>query len=120
VADGFQIGRAVAGLLARPLAVGNGLLVETRFRVVPGEQLGLGLDHVGKLRLQNLGNALVVLLPGAPEQRLVRGILHQGVLKDIGRLRGMAPLVEQFGLNELRQLCCNASWSSGVTARRTS
>ena len=67
------------------------------------QQLGLGLDNVGKLCLQHLGNALVVLLPSAPEQRLVCGILHQGVLKEVGRLRGMAALVEQFGLHELRQ-----------------
>ena len=44
VADGFQIGRAVAGVLARPLPVGNGLLGAARLRVVMRQQLGLRLS----------------------------------------------------------------------------
>ena len=48
VADGFQIGRAVAGVLARPLPVAHRLLGAARRGVVLGEQLGLGLGHLGK------------------------------------------------------------------------
>ena len=44
VADGFQIGRAVTGLLARPLPVANRLLVQPSLGVVLGDQLGLRLD----------------------------------------------------------------------------
>ena len=48
VADGFQMGRAVAGVLARPLPVGNRLLGEARLRVVMRQQLGLRLGGLGK------------------------------------------------------------------------
>ena len=48
VADGFQMGRAVAGLLARPLPVAHRLLVAARRGVVLGHQLGLRLADSGK------------------------------------------------------------------------
>jgi hypothetical protein len=48
MADGFQIGRAVAGALAGPLPVGYGRLRQCRFRVVMRQQLGLGLGRLGK------------------------------------------------------------------------
>jgi hypothetical protein len=50
VADGCQIGRAVAGVLARPLPVGNGLLGAARRRVVLGKQFRLGLHRGRELR----------------------------------------------------------------------
>ena len=75
-------------LLACPLPVGNGLRDETRLGVVMRQQLGLGLDGLGKLRFQHLGNALVILLPGALEQRLIGRVLDQGMLEDIGACGG--------------------------------
>jgi hypothetical protein len=44
VADGFQIGRAVTGLLARSLPVGHRLLVAAGCGVVLGHQLRLRFD----------------------------------------------------------------------------
>ena len=44
VADGFQMGRAVAGLLAGPLPVAHRLLGAARRGIVLGHQLRLGLD----------------------------------------------------------------------------
>ena len=75
VADGFQIGRAVAGVLARPLPVGEGLRCEPGLRVMMRHQFRLGCSGLGKLRRQRLGNALMVLLAGAPQQGLIRHIL---------------------------------------------
>ena len=49
VADGFQIGRAVAGLLARPQPVDHRLLGAARGGVVLGNQLRLGLHGPGEL-----------------------------------------------------------------------
>ena len=86
VADGFQIGRAVAGLLAGLLPVGNGLLVATSRGVVMRQQLGLRLDQLGKPCLQHLGNVLVILLPRAPEQRLIGRVLDEGMLEGVCRL----------------------------------
>jgi hypothetical protein len=50
VADGFEMGRAVAGLLAGPLPVVHRLLGAARRRVVLGEQLRLGLHERRELR----------------------------------------------------------------------
>jgi hypothetical protein len=47
VADGFQMGRALAGVLGRPLPVDHRLLGAARLGVVLGHQLGLGL-HQGR------------------------------------------------------------------------
>ena len=68
MADGFQIGRAVAGVLARPLPVVHRLLGAARRGVVLGDQLRLGLDKRGEPGFEDLGNLLVDLLPGALEQ----------------------------------------------------
>ena len=73
--------------LPRPLPVADRLLREPRLRVVVRQQLGLRLDDLGKLRLQHLGNALVVLLPRALEQRLIGRLLDQRMLEDVRRLR---------------------------------
>ena len=54
-------------LLARPLPVADGLLVRTRLGRVMRQQLGLRLTELGKARLQDLSNALMVLLPGAAQ-----------------------------------------------------
>ena len=103
VADGFQIGRAVAGVLARLLPVGNGLLRASRLGIVMRQQLGLSLDDGGKLRLEHLSDALVVLLPGPLQQRLIRCVLDQSMLEDIGRVRQQATLVEHFCVEEPAQ-----------------
>ena len=48
VADGFQIGRAVAGVLACPLPVGHCLFGEACGSVVLGHQLRLGRHQGGE------------------------------------------------------------------------
>jgi hypothetical protein len=70
---------------------------------VTGHQLGLRLGNFRKLRLQDLGNALMVLLPRTPEQRLIRRVLDQGVLEEVRRLRRESPLVEELRRNQLVQ-----------------
>jgi hypothetical protein len=59
VVDGFQMGRAVAGVLASPLPVPHGRRGETSLGVVVRQQLGLRRSRLWKLRFQYLGNALV-------------------------------------------------------------
>ena len=65
VADGFQMGRAVAGSLARLLPVANRLLDETCLRVVMRQQFGLCLSGLWELGFQHLGNPLMVVLSRA-------------------------------------------------------
>jgi hypothetical protein len=48
MADGFQMGRAVAGVFARPLPVRDGLLGAARRRIVLGHQFRLGLHERGE------------------------------------------------------------------------
>jgi hypothetical protein len=62
------------------------------------QQFGLRLNQLGEAFLHHLGNALVVLLPCALEQRLIGCVLDEGMLKDIGGLGRHTPLVEQFSL----------------------
>ena len=57
VRDRFRIGRALDSALAGAMPVGNSLRSKPRLRVVLGQQFRLGLADVGKLCLQDLGNA---------------------------------------------------------------
>ena len=76
VADGFQMGRAVAGvLLAGPLPVGHRLIGAARGGVVLGPQRRLGLRERGEMGCYDLGPLLMDLLPGALEQRGIGRIL---------------------------------------------
>ena len=61
-----------------------------------GQQLGLRLAALGKARLQHLGNALMVLLAGAPQRGLIGCFLDQGVFKEVGRLRWQPLLIQEL------------------------
>jgi hypothetical protein len=50
-------------------------------------QLRLELDNLSKLRPQHLGNTLMVLLACALQERLIDGILDEGMLEDIPAAR---------------------------------
>ena len=45
----------------------------------------------------------MILLPRAPQQRLVRRVLDQRMLERVHSLRGHTALRHQFGLDQLRQ-----------------
>jgi hypothetical protein len=70
--------------LACPLPVGNRLLVAASGGVVLGDQLWLRRDDLRELGLQLLGDALMILLAGAPQQRLIRHVLDECMLEHIG------------------------------------
>jgi hypothetical protein len=69
--------------------------------VVVSEEFGLGLDRLRKLGFQCGGDALVVLLAGALQQRLIRRILDEGVLEAVGRLWRGPLFVEELGCDKL-------------------
>ena len=104
VADGFQICRAVAGVLTRPLLVAHRLLGAARRSVVLGHQLRLRLDQLGKPCLQHLRNMLVILLTGAPQQGLIRRRLDEGVFAEIGRVRWEPALVHNLRLDQFAEI----------------
>ena len=103
VTDGLEIGRMLNGPPACPLPIVEGRHAQASLRIVMSQQFGLSLADVGEVGLQHLGNMLMVLLAGAAEQRLIGGILHQGMLKEVGRLGWPPSLIEQFSLDQLRQ-----------------
>ena len=65
-ADGFHMGRALEGSLGQPAASREWLARKARLGVVMRQQFGLRLDSLRELRLQDLGNALMIVLPRAP------------------------------------------------------
>ena len=77
-----------AGPLASAQPGEHGRLHQARLGVVVCQQFGLGVCDLRELGFQDLGNALMVLLPGASQQGLIGGILHQGMLKEVGCLGG--------------------------------
>ena len=70
-----------------------------RLRVVVRQQFRLRGADLGEARLQHVGNALMVLLAGTAEQRLIGRILDEGVLEEVGRLRRQPPLLQQLRLH---------------------
>src|SRR5262249_42952149 len=100
----FHIGRMCMTTLACPLPVAHRLLVAARRRVVLGDQLRLGPDSLRELGLQHLGDALMVLLAGAPQQRLIGRILNERMLKGIRRLWWYTALVRNLCLDQPDQL----------------
>jgi hypothetical protein len=53
------------------------LRCEAGLSVVLRQQLRLGLSRLRELLGQHLGNALMELLSGAPQQRLIRHVLDE-------------------------------------------
>ena len=64
------------------------------------QQCRLSLHDVLGLPLVRFGDARVQRLTPGPEQRPVSGILHEGVLEQIGCMRGRAPSEQQTGRDE--------------------
>src|SRR5262249_29733789 len=92
----FDIGRALESTPACLCKEGNRLFYESCLHIVMGQEFRLCLDCLRKARHQHLRNALMVLLPGALEQRLVCCLLNKGMLETIRRPRWHPALVEQF------------------------
>jgi hypothetical protein len=99
VGDGFRMGGALDGVLSRLVPIMDCLFVETRLRAMMRQEFGLGGSSLGKLRLQHLGHALMIPLPGAAQQRLIGNIADQGVFKEVGGLRWQTTLIQQFGVH---------------------
>ena len=77
------------------------LLVEPGLCVVIGDQLGIGLHDLGKIGGQRARDAAVDLLAARPQQRVVGGLLHQGVLEGVGGVRRIAAPEHEARLGQL-------------------
>jgi hypothetical protein len=103
MADRLDIRRPLDGVLAGPLPERYGLHPEACFRIMMRQEFRLGLRRLWKLCLQHLRNPLVVLLPGALQERLIGSILNESVLEEVRSLRRHATAVEQLSVRELLQ-----------------
>src|SRR6266566_5085101 len=95
--------RALESALPGPLPIEQSLRMQAGCCVMLRQQFWLRLGGLGEALGQHLSNALVVLLPGALEQRLVGRILDERVLERVGRLRWESPLRDDLCLYQLRQ-----------------
>ena len=71
------------------------------------QHFGLRLHRRGELRLQHLGNLLVDLLPRALQERLIRRLLGEHVLKDVGPVGRWTRFVQKLGGVEVLE--CSAT-----------
>ena len=71
----------------------DGPLRVSGFGVVMGEEFWVRFHSFLKALLQEFGNALVTFLPGALQERLIGGVLDQGMLEDVPRAREATALV---------------------------
>ena len=92
------------------LPIGDGGFGQPGLRIVMRNQLWLRLDDLRELCLHHLGNALMVLLAGAPRQGLIGRVLDQGMFEAVGGARWPAPLIEQFRRNQLSQPCLEGNF----------
>ena len=99
VGDCFRICGALDSLLPRLVPIPDLRCVETCLRTVLRQEFGLGGSGLRKLRLQHSGHTLMIGLPSAAQQRLVRNIADQRVFEEVGGLRWQPALIQQFGVH---------------------
>src|SRR5258706_10025441 len=103
---GLDVSGALHGALARFEPIIDRLLRTTGFGVVVSEQLRL--DHVGKPRLQDIGNARMMLLASALQQRLISRVADQRMLEFVGHAPGNTPPIDESGNLKTGQCCLQA------------
>ena len=74
----------------------GGFFNEPSLSVMLRQELGLVLHDLGGMGLECFGNLRMQLLPSAPQQTTVNGILHQSVLETVDRLGRRAALEDQL------------------------
>src|SRR5262245_57100078 len=90
----LAIGRPFQSLLPSLPRVGQGLVPRLPAEGVVRQQFGLSGDGIGKLRLQHLGNALMIVLTRLSQERRVGRLLYQCVLEHIDGRGANASLVQ--------------------------
>ena len=91
------------GSLTGLLPVTESRLAQPGLGIVMRHELRLHLGGLGKPPLEYLGKALVELLPGALEQRLIGCISNQGMFEEVQRLRRQPSLVKHLDFYQFAQ-----------------
>ena len=76
--------------LSRSAPKTDRLLDQARLSAVARQQLGLTLSDIGELALEGFSDAGVQGTTRLAQQRAVSGVLHESMLKQIGRVRWYA------------------------------
>ena len=92
----FHHAGAFHRLASGPLPIHDCLLDQAGLGKMVGKQLGTRLRKVGEPLFEHLGDAGVQLLALALEQRLVRHVLHQGMLEGVGGIGRRAAAEDQL------------------------
>src|SRR5215472_6818525 len=98
--DRLRMCRTLGCSLAGAQPPANRLLKEPRFGQVPSEKLGLGRDPIGKIGLQNRGDAGVKLLAPAPQKAAIGRVADKRVLEEILRVGRSAAGEDEAGRAE--------------------
>src|SRR2546422_4410426 len=96
----LDVRRAFDGYLSRSLPIGNGLCTQARFGVVLRQQFGRCLSRLRKPGFQYLRNPLMILLARTLQEGLSGGVLNEGVLEHIDRLRWHTSLIDDLRLDQ--------------------
>ena len=107
VTGGFAVSGALQCSSASRLPVQDRLRGQAGLGVMVGQQFGPCFDDLWESGFQCIGDALVVLLARALEQRLVGGLLDQCVLEAVRRLWRAALLVQELGGHQLFETLAN-------------
>src|SRR6266568_4056096 len=83
VTDRFDMRRVLDSPLASTLPIWNSLITSICPRIVLSQQFGLCLSHFWKVFFVHLRDALMVLLPHAPHERLIGHLLGESVLEGV-------------------------------------
>lgn len=110
MADGFGVRRAIAAEQSGPFPIRHGSFGKVRFGEVLREQFRCCCGGLRELSLQHFGDALVMLLPFAFEQRVVRRVLNQRVFEAVADLRWSAFLEDQLRVQKLAEFFVERLW----------
>ena len=95
--------RVLQGTLPGSLPIGDGLRRPPRLGVVLRQEFRLSGTGPRKLLFQHLGDVLMELLTGTPQQGLIRRFLEEDMLKRVGESRHEVRLSEELGCLEMCQ-----------------
>src|SRR6516225_3838636 len=96
MADRLADRRSLLRALSRLEPEVDCLIGKARFGVVMGQQFGPPLGGLRELLFERQGNAPVKLLALALDQRVVQGIVEEGMLEDVGTMRRLALRIQDL------------------------
>src|SRR5262249_46136056 len=104
MSNSFDMGGALGSSLRRSMPIRDCFLCEPCLGIMMRQQFRLSFSRLWELGFKHQGYALMVLLPRAPQQGLIRRVLNQRVLKDIRCLGWQPSLVDNLCLDQPTQL----------------